>query len=46
MSKSVEKSESSLFEPCDCFCVWDLIEPGKRVKNQREEDCGGGVKGF
>ena len=46
MSKPVEKSESSPFEPCDCFRVRDLIEPGKRVKNRREGDCGGGVKEF
>ena len=24
--KSVEKSESSLFEPCNCFPVWNLVD--------------------
>ena len=48
-SKSVEKSESSILNPCGCFPRHGRqgdIRPGKGVKNCREDDCrgeGGGV---
>jgi len=26
MSKSVKKSENSLFDPCGCFPIWDFVD--------------------
>jgi len=41
-SKSVKKSENSLFDPCGYFPVWDLVDG----ENRREENYGMGVEGF